>query len=202
MNAKKLSLFDKNKAAHAAAFLLSVAGEPLSTRKLHDLLYLAERLCLQRYGEFIMGDQPVARTDGVELPALYTLMRKHQENNVWNTLIERVSASVLRLKATNDTKLFLGYLSDIDVEVLQETWDTYGELHEWQLKETKFIKEHFPEWEDPKLAAGKPIPYSRLLETLGFDEQQVSGLLERYEEHAYIQAQFASTPTSEQHALF
>ena len=57
-------LFDERKAAEAAAFLLFMAGGKLPLIKLVKLLYLAERLSLQRYGEPLTGDRLVAMPNG------------------------------------------------------------------------------------------------------------------------------------------
>ena len=55
------SLFDERKTAQAAALLLFKAGGRLPLLKLMKLIYLSERLPLQRYGDSITGDQFVRR---------------------------------------------------------------------------------------------------------------------------------------------
>jgi hypothetical protein len=67
-------LFDERKAAEAAAFMLFKAGGKLPLIKLVKLLYLAERLSLQRYGEPLTGDRLVAMPNGPVLSITYDHM--------------------------------------------------------------------------------------------------------------------------------
>src|SRR5674476_520662 len=71
---QNFSLFDERKAAQAAACLLHKAGGKLPLLKLMKLLYLSERLSLQRYGDTITGDSFASLPHGPVLSMSYDHM--------------------------------------------------------------------------------------------------------------------------------
>ena len=66
-------MYDERRAAEAAAYLLHRAGGTMPIDKLMALLYLAERLSLQRYGEPLTGDRLVSMPHGPVLAETYAL---------------------------------------------------------------------------------------------------------------------------------
>ena len=65
------ALFNERRTAQVAAFLLHRAGGSLPLIKLMKLMYLAERLSLQRYGEPLTGDRLVSMGHGPVLSRTY-----------------------------------------------------------------------------------------------------------------------------------
>ena len=57
-------MYNERRTAEAAAYLLHRAGGTLPALKLMNLLYLAERLSLKRYGEPLTGDRLVSMPHG------------------------------------------------------------------------------------------------------------------------------------------
>jgi uncharacterized phage-associated protein len=68
------NLFNEKKAAQSAAYLLFRAGKPMSVLKLTKLLYLAERRSFEKYGEPMIGDNPVSMPHGPVLSTTYDHM--------------------------------------------------------------------------------------------------------------------------------
>jgi uncharacterized phage-associated protein len=58
----------------------------------------------------------------------------------------------------------LDQLSEAEMHVLEATWDQFGRMSSWELRNYTHI--HCPEWEDPH-GSSYPIPYERVLKFLG-----------------------------------
>lgn len=68
-------LFDERKAAQMAAYFLMRAAGSLQVLKLMKLMYLAERLSFQQYGEGIVGDRLVSMPHGPVMSLTYSHMQ-------------------------------------------------------------------------------------------------------------------------------
>jgi uncharacterized phage-associated protein len=178
-------LFDERRAAEAAAYLLFRAGGKLPLLKLIKLLYLAERLCLQRYGEPLTGDRLVSMPHGPVLSMTYDLSNGALPSveGGWETWIADRAGHVVALR--DESKIRspeqdLQRLSDSDLEVLSETWGQFGHWDRWDL--VKYThSEACPEWEDPE-GSSRPIEYSTLFLKLGYSPDQANSLVERLTE--------------------
>ena len=186
-----VSLFDERKAAQAAAYLLLRAGGTLDVIKLVKLLYLAERLHYQRYGEPLTGDRLVSMPNG---PAL-SLTLDHVNGGLrsrpggWQSWIAACEGNMVALRETerahvNVTEDDFDMLSDSDVEALGEIWDKFGHWDKWRIVDYTH-EGGCPEWHDP---CGSSVPIRRvdLFRALGFDEDQTRDLIQRLREHESI----------------
>jgi uncharacterized phage-associated protein len=184
-------LFDERRAAEAAAYLLFRAGGKLPLLKLIKLLYLAERLCLQRYGEPLTGDRLVSMPHGPVLSMTYDLSNGALPSveGGWETWIADRAGHVVALR--DESKIRspeqdLQRLSDSDLEVLSETWGQFGHWDRWDL--VKYThSEACPEWEDPE-GSSRPIEYSTLFLKLGYSPDQANSLVERLTEQRALNA--------------
>jgi len=57
----------------------------------------------------------------------------------------------------------LDELSDAEVHVLEATWDQFGHMSSWAVR--NYTHANCPEWEDPH-GSSNPIPYERVLKFL------------------------------------
>lgn len=156
--------------------------------KLIKLIYLAERLSFGRYGEPLVGDRLVSMNHGPVLSRVYDLMKgtSHSSERGWNAYISaRHGHNVSLLNSANVTtpETDLLALSDSDLEILQETWDQYGQTDRFDLVE--YLHENMPEWEYPN-GSSRPITYDRLFSALGYSEEQSKLLQSRIAEQDYI----------------
>ncbi|MDT7520700.1 Panacea domain-containing protein [Rhodoferax sp. TBRC 17660] len=184
-------LFDERRAAEAAAFLLFRAGGRLPLIKLIKLMYLSERLSLQRYGEPITGDRLVAMPNGPVLSMTYEHINgaRLSIEGGWETWIADRAGHEVALR--DESKIRspeqdLLRLSDSDLEVLGETWNEFGHWDRWDL--VKYThSDACPEWEDPD-GSSRPIAYDVLFTKLGYSQDQASSLMNRLAEQRQLNA--------------
>lgn len=192
MNIKN-PLFDERRTAEAAAYLLYRAGGRLSVLKLMKLLYLAERLCLERHGEPLTGDKLVSMPHGPVLSMTLEHingMRPSAENG-WDSWISARSnhnvalADPSMIRSPDD----LTHFSEADLGVLRETWDEFGHLSGKSLE--CYTHDNLPEWQDPD-GSSRPISYGDVFKAVGFDESATRVLVERLEEQQRIGLSFGA----------
>lgn len=175
-------LFDERKAAEAAAFLLFMAGGKLPLIKLVKLLYLAERLSLQRYGEPLTGDRLVAMPNGPVLSMTYDHMNGAlpSREGGWESWIADRAGHEVALRDASKLRTpeqDLLRLSDSDLEVLSEVWGQFGHWDRWKLVAYTH-SDACPEWEDPD-GSSRPIAYEVLFSKLGYSPEQAAALVDR-----------------------
>jgi uncharacterized phage-associated protein len=188
-----ISLFNERRAAQAAAFLLHQAGGSLPLMKLVKLLYLSERLSLQKYGEPLTGDRLVSMTHG---PVLSQTLN-HINGAVpsleggWDSWISDRAGHVVALKDPSmirSAQQDLASLSDSDIEVLDETWMSFGHWDRWDL--VKYTHDHCSEWKDPN-GSSNPITYRSLFTAVGYSVDQANSLASRLSEQEQLNTAFA-----------
>ena len=187
------SLFDECKAAQAAAFLLHKADGELPLLKLMKLMYLAERLSLQRYGDTITGDAFASLPHGPVLSMTLDHMNGAQRSveGGWATWIADRAEHSLALRdqsMVRSPEEDLLALSETDLECLGEVWKEFGHWDKYKLRDYTHSNA-CPEWEDPK-GSSRPIPVSRMLKAVGYQPDQVEALTKRLHEQRYISAAF------------
>jgi uncharacterized phage-associated protein len=173
-------LFDERKAAQAAAFLLHRAGGELPLIKLMKLLYLSERLSLQRYGEPLTGDRMVSMPYGPVLSMTYEHSNGNAASSIeeggWSTWISDRAEHKVALadkSMINQPTEDLLALSDSDIEVLSETWGNFGRMSHWDIVNYTHNPNNCPEWQDPE-GSSKPITYEKLFSVFGFSATEAS----------------------------
>ncbi len=187
------SLFDERKTAQAAALLLFKAGGRLPLLKLMKLMYLSERLSLQRYGDSITGDRFVSMQHGPVLSKMLDLANGFQTSNPggWETWINDKSDHAVALRDSSmirSPELDLLALSDTDIECLTDTWEKFGSWEKFKLRDYTHT-DACPEWEDP-MGSSRPIPYSRILKAVGHSPERVEAIDRRLHEQRYINEAF------------
>lgn len=190
---QNFSLFDEHKAAQAAACLLHRAGGKLPLLKLMKLMYLAERLSLQRYGDTITGDAFVSMPHGPVLSMTLDLMNgaSPSEEGGWETWVADRAENAIALRdesmiRTPEDDLLA--LSETDLECLDDVWKEFGHWDKYRLRDYTHSAA-CPEWEDPK-GSSRPIPPGRLFKAVGYGPEQVEVLTKRLHEQRYINSAF------------
>jgi uncharacterized phage-associated protein len=172
-------LFDERKAAQAAAFLLHSAGGELPLIKLMKLLYLSERLSLQKYGEPLTGDRMVSMPYGPVLSMTYEHSNGNATSSIeggWDAWIsDRAEHKVALVDGSmvNEPAEDLLALSDSDIDVLSETWKQFGRMSRWEIVNYTHNPQNCPEWQDPE-GSSKPITYEKLFSVFGFSANDSS----------------------------
>ena len=188
------NLFNEKKAAQSAAYLLFRAGNPMSVLKLTKLLYLAERLSFQKYGEPMIGDNPVSMPHGPVLSTTYDHMNGalRSAEGGWESWIADREGHMVDLRDRQAANLpdRLLELSEADVEVLEETWKQFGGMDQWELRD--WTHANCPEWHDPQ-GSSSPIPPEELLAALKFSHEQSEAILARMRETDALSGALAGT---------
>lgn len=151
------------------------------------LMYLGERLSFLRYGESLTGDSLVSMDHGPVLSQTLNLINGAVEGcpeDGWDSWIsdrqdhDVALADPSRIRSPEEDLL---ELSDSDIEVLTETWNEYGHMGKWQLRD---FTHTLPEWTDPE-GSMLPIEHVNLFKHLGFTAEQASVLEERRSSSVY-----------------
>ncbi len=187
-------LFNEQKAAQAAAYLLFRAGNPLSVLKLMNLMYLAERRSFEKFGEPMIGDTLVLMDHGPVLSRTYNHMKgtTRSTEKGWDYWIVDRAGHDLALrqpKALHSPERDLQQLSDADLGVLGEVWKKFGRTDQWKLRD--YTRRHCPEWQDPE---GSMIPMKpeNFLTALKFTSRQAKQVLARLRAQDRLNAAFES----------
>ncbi|MDR0578310.1 MAG: SocA family protein [Candidatus Accumulibacter sp.] len=189
----KNPLFDESRAAQAAAYLLFRAGGSLPVIKIMKLLYLAERLSLQRYGEPLTGDKLCAMPKGPVLSMTLELINgaNPPTSDGWDYWIAGRDNHMVALAdpSTIRSPDDLPCLSEADIEVLCETWEKFGHFNQWKL--VAYTHDKLPEWKDPD-GSSLPISYLDVFRATGFTEETAQRLAARLETQSRVNAAFAA----------
>jgi uncharacterized phage-associated protein len=186
-------LFNEKKAAQVAAFFLIQAKTPLEILKLMKLMYLAERGSFASYGEGMVGDRLVSMPHGPVLSITHNFMNGELTSSLggWDAWIADRAARMLTLSDAKSLAKVedLLELSDADIQVLETTWQQFGRMTAWQLRD--YTHDHCPEWQDPD---GSMIPMKPedLFKALNFSAEQSTAYLGRMRQQAVINAAHAT----------
>lgn len=186
-------LFNEKKAAQSAAYFLLSAQEAMPIVKLMKLLYLAERRSYEKYGQPIVGDRLVSMPHGPVLSQTLNHLNglMPSSDGGWDSWVSDRAGHLVALapQVAGKTQRDLLELSDADAEILAETWDRFGHLTEWQLRD--FTHEHCPEWTDPD-GSMMPLKFEDLFRALNFSNDQTREYEARLKEQNNINAAFAA----------
>jgi uncharacterized phage-associated protein len=174
------SLFDENRAAQAAAYMLRAAGGSLTVLKLIKLLYLAERRSLAEHAVPLIGDVPVSMQHGPVLSRTLDLINgtAAAATGTWDALITERDQHTITLRDGPQT---FGALSRADLSVLEATFAEFGAMEPWDL--VRYCHCNLSEWEDPGYSAIE-IPLRRIFHALGRSADAANAAAEAIEEQA------------------
>lgn len=101
--------------------------------KLMKLLWIADRIHLNRFGRTVLRDCHFALPHGPILSKTMNLSKDSIENILW----------VDGLNIFAEDKFDNKYFSESDISVLEEVWNLYGRMHPKRLED---FSHEFPEW--------------------------------------------------------
>lgn len=179
------SLFDEPRAAQAAAFLLVRAGGELSSVKLMDLLYLAERESYRMYGEPLCGGELVSTRLGPNIAQVVDLLCDGSSNAAdgWSAWVVVRGARCVALRDPGDAPAALAHG---DVEILRDVWSRDGHAPALALTPGSGAA-RCPEW-NSRAAVGEPIGLKRLFECLGYSGEGVRSAVAHLQEQWEVAA--------------
>ncbi len=123
-------VFNERKAAQAASILLERAGGSMDYLKLVKLLYLADRAALIETEGPITDDHYASMKHGpTPCQVLELILQEHPaEDSIWHRTVKRQYFDVFLCGPVESEQL-----SQANVDLLNDTYETYGRLHLWQI---------------------------------------------------------------------
>lgn len=156
--------YNVRKAAQVTAYFASKAGGSVEVLKVAKLLYLADREFMSRYDFPILFDYLVSMPHGpVTSVTLNYINGLEADRHQWDEFVEARASNNVGLVNQSFSVNDLDELSEAEVHVLDATWDQFGHMTSWQLRNYTHL--NCPEWEDPH-GSSNPIPYERVLKFL------------------------------------
>ena len=167
-------VFDERRAAQAAARLLHKHGGTMPYIKLIKMLYLADRASLVEGGWPITGDRFVSVRHGPAPARVLELITDDcpAGDSVWHGYVARKRFDACLVGPTESKQL-----SDVDRDVLDGIFETYGCLKEWDV----VARTHaLPEWKNPGDTV-IPIEPEDILRYAGYSEKAIGYVADQAE---------------------
>jgi len=160
--------YNARKAAQVVAFFARAAGGKINVLKLTKLVYLADRLAMERFESPILKDKFVSMDHGpVNSITLNFINGLAEERQEWNELVTARYGHFVGLRNPRRELSEVDELSMAEIKILAETWETFGYMNPFELRD--YTHHHCPEWEDPH-GSSEPIPVERIFKFLGKPE--------------------------------
>ena len=180
--------FNIAKATEAACLLLEKSGGQINIMKLVKLMYLLDRLSLDRRGVPVTGGDYLSMRNGPVTSELLDLINAGrlagEADNRWEQCISDRRDHDVRLEQMPPRD----HLSEAEVSLLDEIWSEHGGKDQWQLVE--WCHAHCKEWM-PVTDGCVAIAVERIGEVLGKEPQQMQRLRQEVVELNQLDAIFA-----------
>ena len=180
--------FNIEKATEAACLFLERAGGDMNIMKLVKLIYLLDRLSLDRRGTPVAGGDYLSMRNGPVTSEVLDLIndgRLYREPDTrWEQCITDRENHSVKLEQSPGRE----HLSDAEVALLDEVWATHGARDHWQLVD--WCHAHCAEW-TPVTRGCAPIGVERIGVALGKDGGQVRKLVQEAAELNLLDEIFA-----------
>lgn len=159
-----MAWFNERKAAQVATYFALKQGGAINIVKLMKLVYLGDREFLAKYDSPILFDRPVSMPKGPVNSNTYNCASGQVSAEVWDAYLTDAANHMISCTQANMTYQDLKALSRAEVQVLDEVWEKFGHMNQWDL--VKYTHDNCDEWEDPN-GSSQSIPYERILRVLG-----------------------------------
>ncbi|WP_209022176.1 Panacea domain-containing protein [Pseudomonas fluorescens] len=160
-------IFSEQKVAQMAAFFLARREAPMAHIKLMKLLYLADRLSMERYDVPMSDDSQCNMKNGPILSMTLDLMKGTRQSDAWSALISPIKHNEVALQR-NFAWDELDELSRADLAILDEVFTKFGHMKRWDLVDYVHT---LPEWESPGNSS-KPVDAEVTFKSFGCTEVQ------------------------------
>ena len=165
--------FQIGKATEAACEFLDRAGGEINIMKLVKLLYLLDRLSLDRRGIPVVGGDYLSMRNGPVTSEVLDLINSGrldgEQDTRWEQSVSDRRDHAIKLERKPERLL----LSDAEVEMIDVLWREHGQRDEWQLVE--WCHTHCGEW-TPLSRGCAPIAVERIAQALGKPPETIQKL--------------------------
>ena len=161
--------FNVRKSTQAGAFLLKANGGQMDKYLWIKMLYLADRMALQKWCESITGDCPVSLPYGPVLETVYDLTRGYRPSlrEYWEEHISDADQEANRIKLKLDPGT--DELSLAEVKMLRAVFD---EFRYYTFPQMLAYCQNLPEHEDVGNGS-KPLPVENILKAIGKSHEEI-----------------------------
>ncbi|NJP08379.1 MAG: SocA family protein [Leptolyngbyaceae cyanobacterium RU_5_1] len=173
--------FHPEKAVEAAAILLKLHGKPMKHLGLLKMLYIADRIALQRMEQPITGDDYVSIDYGPVLSGVYDLIKGQPIGDalsLWSKFISSQNSNYISLLSDPGD----GELCEEEEEILQQVYQTFGHLNPFDVAEWTH---DLPEWQNPHGSA-IPIAVEDVLKNVGKNDEEIKEIQQEAIREAYL----------------
>ncbi|MDZ8138842.1 MAG: Panacea domain-containing protein [Nostoc sp. DedQUE04] len=180
--------FHPEKAVEVACLFLKLHGKPMSYLGLLKLLYMADRIALERLEQPITGDRYVSMNYGPVLSRVYDLIKGLDVPGAKDLWSRYISSRDPRYKIYADYTVSLreypgdDELSEAEVKIIEQVYAKYGHIDPFDLAETTHL---FPEWVNP-YGSAIPISVEEVLKNVGKTDEDIERIREEFEREDYL----------------
>lgn len=163
--------YDPLKTVQAAALFLRLNSQPMEYMKLIKLLYIADRIALDKMDETITGDKYFSMDHGPVLSKVYNLISHgpiYEKDNPWFKYISPPRKYCVELYKDPGN----GELCEEEEEIIERVYKKFGQINVWRLSN---LTHNIPEWQDPHGSA-IPIRIEDILRKLGKNEDDIKAV--------------------------
>jgi uncharacterized phage-associated protein len=182
--------FDTAKATEVACLFLEKAGGQVNVMKLVKLIYLLDRLSLDRRGIPVVGGDYLSMRNGPVTSELLDMLNAGRlfgdKDTRWEECISDRQNHDVRLEKQPARE----HVSDAEVTLAAEIWDQHGGKDQWQLVE--WCHANCQEW-TPVTRGCAPIAIERIAMALGKEPKEVQRLRQEAAELNVLSEIFAQT---------
>jgi uncharacterized phage-associated protein len=173
--------FSPEKSVEAAAVLLKLNGGSIKYLGLLKMLYIADRVSLQRMEQPITGDFYVSMDYGPVLSGVYDLIKGNPVGNaltLWSQFISARHRHKILLRSDPGNQ----HLCQEEEEILEEVYRNFGHLDPFKVAEWTHS---LPEWKDPH-GSIIPISVQEVLHYLEKTDLEIQAIAEEAAREAYL----------------
>jgi uncharacterized phage-associated protein len=173
--------FHPEKAVEAAAMLLKLHGQPMRYLGLIKMLYIADRIALERMDQPITGDHYVSMNYGPVLSRVYDLIKGKSIDTalpLWSKFIASYNehhVSLLNDPGNED-------LCEEEETIIQQVYQDFGHLDPFLVAEWTH---DLPEWKNPHGSAIE-IAVEDILKNMGKSDEEIAEIQQEVIREAYL----------------
>lgn len=180
--------FNPAKATEVACGFIEKEGQTINIMKLIKLVYLLDRLSIQRRGIPVVGGAYFSMRNGPVISELLDLINAGALWGMSTSDWQRLISDRQNHEVTLVQKPEYRHLADAELELIDEIYRQFGTMNQWQLRD--WCHEHCAEWTPLEMEHAR-IPVERLAEAVGKTEEQIRHLAEGAAELNLLDAAFA-----------
>ncbi|RUT01085.1 hypothetical protein DSM106972_070910 [Dulcicalothrix desertica PCC 7102] len=173
--------FNPEKAVEAAATLLKLHGKPMNYLGLLKMLYIADRIALQRMEQPITAGNYVSMEYGLVLGYVYDLIKGKPVDDalpVWSKFISPCNSDYVSLLNDPGNR----ELCEEEEDILKEVYQTFGHFNIFDVAKWT---DDFPEWKNSHGSA-IPISVEDVLRYVGKSDEEIEQIQQEAIREAYL----------------